>query len=576
MAPPSTALTISVAETLGLLDGSFAETSEAFPDGRYALWLGSGISIDRMPPLRGVVKKVLDYLQRHTDPGDPNCRFRGSLDAVLQLAGLSPDEKSRVDYAVEIGLWPDIEVIAGRLIDRYAQMFDQAPIGEEADFLVWEAANVVAAYGDPAQTPDVEHLCIAALIMEGSVSDIASANWDGLVEKATRELSGGENLLRVVVLPEDTQSAPLQANLYKFHGCAVLAGADPVKYRKRLVGRSSQINGWHARAENAVMVGKLVDMATSKPTLMLGLSAQDSNIQGIFVAAEQRMQWAWPSHPPAYVFSENQLGADQVGLLQNVYRAAYTPANRAAILSSALLQAYGKPLLIAFWMHVLATKAKRLISSIAAANMNAADRSALSDGIKSLRNLAAACCPATDREAFVRLALSLVRRTMSFFRDGQEPSVGGASYQAISQLPPFRMAGDPTVGPSGLPELAVALGVVGTLIGSGDWTLSTVGGGGGTPGIFRVSAAAGNSADFFFAANAQSALVLSNQGHAPEDKDVIVVHSHEVTKPMPRSPRTRRGRTGHAGRREVSMRALIASATNADDLIQRFRKEAGL
>jgi hypothetical protein len=98
----------------------------------------------------------------------------------------------------------------------------------------------------------------------------------------------------------------LRASLYKFHGCAVKAGADEAQYRAFLVGRQSQIHEW--TANNTVMVAKLIDLVTSKPTLMLGLSAHDANIQNVFAAAPARMAWNWPSHPPAYVSRKTGLG----------------------------------------------------------------------------------------------------------------------------------------------------------------------------------------------------------------------------------------------------------------------------
>jgi hypothetical protein len=573
-APP--AATITVKETLGLLDGAFSETAIALVDGQYALWLGSGISFDRMPALHGLVKKMLEALRTQIDPVNPDCRFKKSLDEVMALANLKLDEKPHISYAAAVDTWKDVDPIVNRLVSQYGQVLDQAPEGEEVDYLLWTILDVVGTYGNAAIRPDAEHLCIGALIMEGAVSDLASANWDGLIEKAVSELSGGANLLRVCVLPEDMQLPLRQASLYKFHGCAVLAGVDSVRYRKKIVGRKSQISGWVQKNENMVMAAKLIDLARTRPTLMLGLSAQDHNIQELFVAAQQTMNWSWPSHPPAYVFSENALGADQKALLRNVYYADYTPGRAPAMTQSALLQAYAKPLLIAFWLYVLAAKAQFLVGAIAAPNLAAADRLKLQEGIKALRDHSGAACPPTNRETFMRWALLLVRRALTFFREGKEADSTGAGYQAASPFGPSRMADDAALPGSGMPELATALAVIGAVLDRGDWTPCTTGSAMRTPGAFRLETTAGTSADLFFVANAQSALVLSNEGHAPDDEGVVVVHSHEVTKPMPRSPRPRRGRTGHAGRREVSMRTLIAAAANADDLVQRFRREAGL
>jgi hypothetical protein len=310
------AATISIAEVLALLDGPFQEMADAVAHDRYALWLGSGISFDRLPRLRVVVEKVLDFLQHRVDPGDANCRFRTSLTAILDLAVLSKDDWKEIDFARPVVEWPKLFDIASRLTLQYARILDMAPVGESVDYLLWEAVAVANTYGDPATEPDVEHLCIAILILEGLASDIVSANWDGLVEKAVNRLSGGLPILRTCVLDEDTRSDQLRANLYKFHGCAVLAGRDENTYRPKLVGRASQIVGWAYHRSNVVMAAKLIEIVTSKRTLMLGLSAQDSNIQGVFVAAKERMAWPWPSHPPAFVFTEDKLGGDHLTLCE--------------------------------------------------------------------------------------------------------------------------------------------------------------------------------------------------------------------------------------------------------------------
>lgn len=50
-----TAASISIKETLELLDGDYASDAEGFVQGSYALWLGSGISRGRVIGLDGVL-----------------------------------------------------------------------------------------------------------------------------------------------------------------------------------------------------------------------------------------------------------------------------------------------------------------------------------------------------------------------------------------------------------------------------------------------------------------------------------------------------------------------------------------
>ncbi len=563
-----TAASISVSETLALLNGPFAELANGVAQNRYAFWLGSGISRGRMPGVRDLVLAVLTHLQARSNAAAADCPFRKSLNDILALANVSDAEREQIDFTQSIDDWPNIGSIADRLVLQYARMLDRAPVAEDPDFLVWEALDVVGVYGDPTKDPDVEHFCLAALILEGVASDLPSANWDGLVEKAVDALSGGVPTLRVWVRGEEARDPQLKAELYKFHGCAVSAGKDEGKYRERLIGRASQINGWAARQENAVLVNKLIEIVTTKPTLMLGLSAQDSNIQGVFVAAQERMSWPWPSHPPALVFSENALGPDQEGLLGNVYRAAYAAGTRQAINDSALLKAYAKPLLAALWLSVLGAKLQALIAR-APGNLSDADQEQLRAGVARLRDVVAAA--ETTPEAFVQEAFVRSRRIVSLFREGQEPVATGGRYAALSGSPVQAFAADPSLSTTGLPELSVAVGLLGMLIDDG----LEVHAGDASSMPLTVKGVA-DPAPIFFAANAQAAVRLFVNGHVSPNDNAILVHAHERPPAMPRWSGVERGRKGKPILREVSLTELLQSTPTTPALLQRFREEVTL
>jgi hypothetical protein len=82
--PPAAA--ISVRATLAMLDGAKREIADGVANDQYVFWLGSGISRDRMPDLRDVAKRVLGTLQGLIAAGNPDCRFRKALNAVVVLA----------------------------------------------------------------------------------------------------------------------------------------------------------------------------------------------------------------------------------------------------------------------------------------------------------------------------------------------------------------------------------------------------------------------------------------------------------------------------------------------------------
>jgi hypothetical protein len=137
-----------------------------------------------------VAASVLEHLRCKVDPANANCRFKRSLDRIVGLVNLSADDRKEVDYAKPVVQWRDKDRICMSLTGVYARMLDQYPQGERTDYLLWDGIDVVARYADPALTPGPEHLALAALIVEGVASDSASANWDGLVEKALFFLIG--------------------------------------------------------------------------------------------------------------------------------------------------------------------------------------------------------------------------------------------------------------------------------------------------------------------------------------------------------------------------------------------------
>jgi hypothetical protein len=63
------AATITVRQTLALLDGEHRGLADGVANGRYAFWLGSGISRGRVPDLEILVEKVLEFLRAGISPG---------------------------------------------------------------------------------------------------------------------------------------------------------------------------------------------------------------------------------------------------------------------------------------------------------------------------------------------------------------------------------------------------------------------------------------------------------------------------------------------------------------------------
>ncbi|MCB1463796.1 MAG: SIR2 family protein [Nitratireductor sp.] len=563
---------ITVRETLDLLDGPFRAVALGVAEDRYAFWLGSGISFGRVDGLKKIIHRVLEFLRQQIDGADAGCPFKDALERALTLAGLSRDEWVRVDYGSVFATWPDRDAIIGRLTNNYARLLDITVPGKPDDYLLWEGVDVRTTFASPAIEPDVEHLCVAMLVLEGSASDIATANWDGLVEKAISELTGNVPKLVVCVRSEDLRQAALVAQLIKFHGCAVLAANDESHYRPFLVGRFSQINRWAAAPENKAVIGRLTDIAVSKPTLMMGLSAQDSNIQALFASAEATMRWPWPGDRPSFVFSGDNVGADQEALLKNVYPNDYTAATRNQINGQSLIKAYANPLLMALLLSVICDKMKAMVDLVEG-NLNDGGKQALKQGIVVLRNQLASADNG-DRLDFVKSFADQASRTMTMFRDGSS-GTAPRRYNPLTSSPLHHVAGDHSIPSSGLAETAVVAGILGIGVESGVWKLDGVDPSDPSEGVVRVSTATA-STKMVLAANGRAAVRLQQNGHIVDDEDAVLVYSSEKPSAMPRSPRSSPGRTGHLGLREVSIYDLLQSATEAADLVQHFREEAAI
>lgn len=566
------AATITVPETLALLDGPFASMARGVAEDRYVLWLGSGISFGRVDGLRQVIARVLEFLRVRTTPGDPTCRFSRALSQALELAPITDHERDRIDLTQPFSTWPDRDEIVRRLCANYARLLDINVEGEPDDYLLWEAVDVRATFGDPAKLPDVEHLCLAVLILEGACSDIASANWDGLIESSIAALAGGQPALSVCARPEDLREPAAHGRLIKFHGCAVRAAQHEAAYRPFLVARQSQINGWLLRPENAALRGRLVDLVATKPTLMIGLSAQDSNIQALFAEAAVHMPWRWPGDRPSYVFSENELGGDQQGLLKNVYCQDLTPANRQQIVDGSRIQAFANPLLLALVLHLLCSKVRTLVD-LAVGAIPLADRQPLRDGVVALRDQLAACV-APDPLAFINAFIDQWGRSLNLIRNGSLTH-GRGRYQPLTVESIAKITINPSLPASGMCETAVAAGVLGYGVSHGVWQIASPASNAVRDGMFRLDTPSGQ-AKVFLTSGPMSALQLRQDGHVEDADEPIVIHGQRLVVAQPRSPRSAPGRTGRLRAREVSIASLMESSATVDGLFQRFREELAI
>lgn len=565
---------ITVSQTLTLLDSDHAAFAEGVSAGRYMFWLGSGISLDVVPGLRGVVRKVLEHLQSGMTRGDANDRFRKALvEIVHEVATPSDDEKSRLDVDAPVDTWPDRDAIVGRLMQRYALMLNVDIDEEESDYLLWFGVEPCITYGGQLD-PDVEHLCLAILGLEGVATVMASANWDGLIESAMAQLTPNPTThLAVVVLQQDLRDDPAPIQLLKFHGCAVLACSGGDEYRRALVGRQIQITSWSRAPEKQAVRTKMLSLATERRTFMVGFSAQDSNIQDVFDAVRSQMPWPWPSDPPALAIAEDQLGQWQKNLLKATYGDDVYGVSRTAIENASLVRAFGKPLLTALVLDVLARKAHALIRSADTLTGAAADE--LCAGVTTIRDAVATTAERGTKD-FIAALLAATARAVSLFRQGIEPP-SLTVYGPLTMQPANQLATAPATDLDGVREMAVSLGILGRGAESAAWSLSVEPTTAGVHGALCVTQADGTERAVFLAASGRAAVELALRGPlASEASEAIVIRCDDPAEPLQRFPSVPPGRTGTASSAEVAVRELLRVSADLNALHRAFCLQAGL
>jgi hypothetical protein len=489
---------------------------------------------------------------------------------------LATEERATVDLTKAPSDWPNINALVERLLNRYSQLLDIRIPGKADDYLLWDIVDVRDTYANDNLEPDCEHFAVAMLALEGVVPTIASANWDGLIEKAVAMLTANTpDILAVYVRADDIRGASRRSHLYKYHGCAALAKADEAKYREYIVGRQSQITDWPTDNRFGVMQNRLVGFTSTSRTLMVGLSAQDSNIQAIFSKGRALMTWPYPSHPPAYSFAEEELGADQETLLKCVYKQAFD-ANQVAIEAGAKVPAYGKSLLTALVLSVLGQKAVGFIQLVDAPGLSPAERNKLAAGVLNLRDAAAVSAGNSleEKRRFVKALVGSLSRLLAMFRGDLAAHAAGV-YGPIGVFAIGQQAGDPQLHQSAMPELAVLTGIVGIGRSGDGWNLTPVAGN-LSAGSFTLQSSSTQAAQKIFAVSnseALSRLVLNGIVDEEDPNTIIAICSAPVQR-LQRSPGGSYGRMESPSCREVGLRSLIVDATSTDHLMARFKEEA--
>jgi hypothetical protein len=463
----------TVLDVLERLDSDFAPVADAVENGEFALWVGSGIS-GRAPSLGVLVALAIEFLRENAVDPSKEAMFRPALDEAVEAAQVTQDEV-KPHLGSPFASWPKAlhDKIVTTLWNKYSVLLDIRIEGEDDDLILWTGIDIRQVFENP-KPPASEHLCIAILILEGALTQIASANWDGFIEAAVERLGPGlTGNLQVIVDPDHLRDGAAKAQLLKFHGCIVHATDAPDDYRRFLTGSTSQIMDWTVADLFKPMVERITAIATDRKALMVGLSLQDVNLQQVFTRARNINPWPWPAAPAAqgHVFCEERgLSERQVAMLKSVYKTNYNP-HVGAIKAGSLLQAWPSAVLPALALRLITDKLGRLLEHRLAGTPLAPEAKELSIHLSAMRDAIAAGAPNSDLTDFVNAAIARWTRLVSLHRDGGLPGNPDA-YQAISHSPVSTVANDGNVVAAGFGDLALTLGLLQYGVDSGRWTLS--------------------------------------------------------------------------------------------------------
>ena len=566
------------AEVLAVLGDRLNGLAESAAQGKFAYWAGSGVSRNRVPDVPSLVVRILEHLRSRAVAAGGE-RFKLALEGVLALAVLSPDDEAKVDFNVPAVNWPVIDLIVEQLKRQYSMMLDVPVNGEGSDYLLWTAADVCGTYGSPTIRPDVDHYAIAILILEGVASIVVTSNWDGLIERAVSELTDRpvEDTLGVVVRAEDLREPPARAFLFKFHGCAVLASSDEVAFRNLLVGRESQISGWVAnRQQNGLMSARLIQIATTMKTLMLGLSGQDSNIKHVFAAAAADMKWPWPAEPSACMLATPNVEVNHRTILKNVYNSEYDRGQGPAIEAASLIGAYSSSTLLALVIYIICAKLRALLDDALAQDYTEDQRAALCGGLLSLANRLSIALGNGNLDE-MNAALEIHSHFMALFLDGEAQAAVHIRYRPLGMIPVQQIRNDQFAESAKLRGLAAGL----ALLGLGEerrlWALERPDPNDPHSAAIIARSAAGSACRVFMVSTSDAGLKLLLRGRVSDnDDDAIIIYADTLPPSVVRSSSSTYGRTGATSPRRVSIAEIVAGEPSTDLLLQRFRKSSVL
>ena len=554
---------------------------EAVLAGKYSLWLGSGISGERLPRLSDLLRnRILAPLQLKVDPANAACPFRRVLNEIIELTTVKG-----LDPTTPVHLWNggDLDRLLDELAGKYADVLDkdvrEYGIGRD---LFWEVLGLQKVYADPGTQPDAEHTFLCLLVYEGILTDLVTTNWDPLIEVADENSrQGTTRALKIVACNEELDGSRDggSARLLKIHGCARKASDDPDKYRPFLVTKRSQINAWSKDKVHEPMRVHVEALLREKPAFFIGLSGQDFNLQAEYVTASLERR-PFPVCPTRVLFSEPRITASQQAILKAIYTDAEYRAHPDEIDGRAALPLYAKPLLGSLYLLTLRKKLELFLAR-GAGDMEAWQRTLVTNWLAEIEQ---GLCTRYDaiadlNERWRQLAREVPRsitRFLCLYRREELPRTPDA-YEALCPNDLEHMAIDPGLPLSNTHWLVLTIALITAGHNRGLWSVSLLTTEGGERGQLIIIIS-GRAIRVFVLRDPVGLAQLEMQGFVdPSDaNDVLIVYPRHPT-PSRRRRSPRRGslpaRRAAADVAQVGLNDLLGHASTAADAVEALKLE---
>lgn len=565
----------TLTQALAHLDTTWLGVRESVINDRHLIWIGSGISRERFPALPQLLERLFENLHAAQDAANPDCPYlRAAEEIIRDFSNVTGLDLRQSPAAWPLALKTELfQVLTSNYAKVLGKSVNSAGVLQNIPF---DILKLDETYSDATVMPDAEHRFLALLIAEGAVTQIVTTNWDPLIERAHKELGLTPDPW-VIACAAELDGAGGAVMIFKVHGCANRTRAEPMKYKQHMIATHHQITRWSIEPLFQPFFEKLRTLLRERPSLFVGISGQDFNLQSQCVASS--CNGPAVGFPPPRVTFSGAVGVPQREILEAIHGENYAP-NAIAIDSAAALPLYGKPLFGALYISLLFEKLRVILDAGDTHFASDEHRALARAGLATLRDRLCGRFDVlgwNDRwQVLASEVPALITRLLCLYRDQRLPPVAG-NYAQLHPLNPVGMSSDPNLTSLNLHWLCLALATL-SASAVGTWSLQDSTEKDGSDGQLRVVSPSGETCLFFSRQGVSAAqeLELSGAIASGSGRKVLLIYpaGNEPKNPLRRNPgRLLPGGHPPVGPREVWFQDCAWESTAAVDLITTLKQE---